>query len=51
MKSGLLAGDEIVEVNGKSTKGKSTGDIFDTSTQEFSHRRKEANGKTWKTDV
>jgi fatty-acyl-CoA synthase len=31
--------------------GKSTGDIFDTSTQEFSHRRKEANGKTWKTDV
>ena len=27
MKSGLLAGDEILEVNGKSTEGKSTGDI------------------------
>jgi len=27
MKAGLLAGDEILEVNGKSTEGKSTGDI------------------------
>lgn len=27
MKAGLLAGDEILEVNGKSTKGKSTSDI------------------------
>ena len=27
MKAGLLAGDEILEVNGKSTGGKSTGDI------------------------
>jgi carboxyl-terminal processing protease len=27
MKAGLLAGDEIMEVNGKSTKGKSTSDI------------------------
>ena len=31
--------------------GRSTGDIFDTKTMTFSHRRKEANGKTWKTDV
>ncbi|SUZ84913.1 uncharacterized protein METZ01_LOCUS37767 [marine metagenome] len=31
--------------------GKSTGDIFDMDKQEFSHRRKEANGQTWKTDV
>ena len=31
--------------------GKATGDIFDTKTMTFSHRRKEANGKTWKTEV
>ena len=31
--------------------GKATGDIFNMDTLEFSHRRKEANGQTWKTNV
>lgn len=31
--------------------GFSTGDIFDTTTMEFSHRIKPANGKTWKTNI
>ena len=31
--------------------GKATGDIFDMDTMEFSRRREEANGQTWKTNV